>query len=57
MIKSFSEWLNLPLGEYDIAKLAYDIERKEIELKEDHKTNMLLRLEDLILWNFIQMRE
>jgi len=33
MIKSFSEWLNLPLGEYDIAKLAYDIERKEIGIE------------------------
>ena len=30
MIKCFSEWLNLPLGDYDIAKLAYDIERKDV---------------------------
>lgn len=30
IIKAFVEWLNLPLGEYDIARLAYDIERVDI---------------------------
>jgi D-glycero-alpha-D-manno-heptose-7-phosphate kinase len=30
IIKGFVEWLNLPLGEYDIAKLAFDIEREDI---------------------------
>lgn len=30
IIKAFVEWLNLPLGEYDIAKLSYEIEREDM---------------------------
>ena len=32
IIGSFVEWLKLPLGEYDIAKLAYSIEREDLGL-------------------------
>jgi D-glycero-alpha-D-manno-heptose-7-phosphate kinase len=32
IIKAFVEWLNLPLGEYDIASLAYKIEREDLKL-------------------------
>jgi D-glycero-alpha-D-manno-heptose-7-phosphate kinase len=32
MIKAFVEWLNLPMGEYDIASLSYKIEREDLKL-------------------------
>lgn len=33
IIKSYVEWLSIPFGDYDIAKLAYDIERKDLGMK------------------------
>jgi D-glycero-alpha-D-manno-heptose-7-phosphate kinase len=32
ILKAYMEWLNLPLGEYDMASLAYEIERIDLKL-------------------------
>ena len=32
IIGVFAEWLNLPLGEYDIAQIAYDVERVDLAM-------------------------
>lgn len=33
ILKAFQEWLSLPLGQYDIANLAYQIERHDLKFK------------------------
>lgn len=32
ILKAFVEWLSLPLGDYEISRLAYDVERKDLAL-------------------------
>ncbi|MFC1692651.1 dehydrogenase [Candidatus Latescibacterota bacterium] len=39
MLQAYTEWLNLPLGKYDIARLAYEVERIDVGFvggKQDH---------------------
>lgn len=33
IIKAYAEWLSIPFGDYDIAHLAYEIERKDLKMK------------------------
>ena len=32
ILKCFAEWMNLPMGDYETARLAYEIERKDLAL-------------------------
>ncbi len=32
ILKAFVEWMSLPLGDYEISRLAYEIERKDLKL-------------------------
>lgn len=37
MIKAYCEWLSIPVSDYDIAGLAYDIERRDLGLHGGHQ--------------------
>ncbi len=32
IVKAFAEWLNLPMGDYEISRMAYEVERKDLAL-------------------------
>ena len=51
----FKEWLKLPLGAYDIAYLAYKIERINLKMAGGKQDQYAASFGGLISWNFLQM--
>ena len=51
ILGAYAEWLTLPLGEYDLAYLAYLIERRP-ETSRRKQDQYAAAFEDLTLWSF-----
>ncbi len=57
MLSAYRQLLGLPLGEYDIARLAYDIERIDCAFPVDDRTSMPRPLAGLTLWSSSKTNE